>query len=1110
MASALQRQLAQIAATSTHQYDLKAQKSAHGKSLLFEPKVAASQSFEDVYLLCYEGYRDLCALDSRFLQFSKSLFSEQSKVEDRAQMTKEENKKLDHVLEAFITLVGPKLLLKPAQKAVEWLVRRFRVHEENTECLTLTYLPYHNTPQFLALLSILPPHPPRSIRFLAPYIQSPTNPPRRTIVYSAVNTPATFDALQAYTAKVVQAGHHASQAISFWCSITAEAVFGMLESTSSGRRGIQAQKMEEIVLRVLPVLNTCMHSKYGAETVAACYAIVTVLVGKAELGDKMLDSLMEAVALAHDQETLNACLQCLAVVAEQRSPAQLPARVQKKLLAVPNIAQRLSVVSKQCRVTRLALGCALGALSKVGRSDEQQAIFQDLLASGLVVESHTRNALSALVTLIKDCAPGSGERVQLLEMAGALAETPSFLDAMRGAAKSNNIDLESLGLPEAITEPTQPLEADSDDEMLDVDDDASVPKVECPKISVKTFLIADAFSDFTEVADAFEKSLAAGTGKRARAGQFLRSDRLLQKDSMQKALYLTFLARVWCSARLTTARVAALRAATATIKESERASDLQNLVPYLISALADPSPLVRRAAAACITTASSKPSSAKASVWGSSDIYGKASSNIIVLKTEDVSNLLTSVLVPVLEESIMDANFAVTAIKDVIEGSHKSKDHSKHGLKLQTRIALLSYLASHTSLTPLLRVRRTLLPIFKFTGKTSDAVRSNAILPTVRQWCEHSPEDVSKACEAEGIILQDVERAHLSTLVAKEAKSVELLTDIVSGATGKKRTDLVNAAFDQVIAFWPKMKPEPRSPLAHTLLQLSFNESVEAADKLRKERAIETLRTVTLDSATLVALLESVPSAMTMPEGPPAKKRRRTSRNEMARIELSSQDEVQSLLRKLTLVLELIEGSKPGEHPLLFRSLFNVFGELQPLRQQSGSELVYLQSIILSSLSPIVDTLKVSGSPLFIEHAANIMQEQADTAEYESAVRADLLIDCIRHSTSSQVQNGALLLIANLASWVPELILHNLMPIFTFIGSTLLRQQDDYSAQVVDKVRLPLFRNVARLTLSRQSHVWYHSWLRPSAPSTRTSSLAFLICCSASLQHSSIYHCIAV
>jgi U3 small nucleolar RNA-associated protein 10 len=124
--TSLQKQLAVIAASSTHQLDLKAQKTAHGKSLLYEPKVAASQSFDAIYLICSEGYRDLCALDRRFLPFARTLFSEQSKSEDRTQMTKKENAELNSVLEAFITLVGPRLLLKPAEKALEWLVRRFR------------------------------------------------------------------------------------------------------------------------------------------------------------------------------------------------------------------------------------------------------------------------------------------------------------------------------------------------------------------------------------------------------------------------------------------------------------------------------------------------------------------------------------------------------------------------------------------------------------------------------------------------------------------------------------------------------------------------------------------------------------------------------------------------------------------------------------------------------------------------------------------------------------------------------------------------------------------------------------------------------------------------
>lgn len=127
MASALQSQLAQIAAKSTNSHDLKAQKKAHSQSLLFEPRVAAAQDFDTIYQICYEGFQELCQLDSRFISFARNIFSEQSKQEDRTQMTAAQNLELDDVLEDFLGLVGARLLLKPAQKAVEWLVRRFKL-----------------------------------------------------------------------------------------------------------------------------------------------------------------------------------------------------------------------------------------------------------------------------------------------------------------------------------------------------------------------------------------------------------------------------------------------------------------------------------------------------------------------------------------------------------------------------------------------------------------------------------------------------------------------------------------------------------------------------------------------------------------------------------------------------------------------------------------------------------------------------------------------------------------------------------------------------------------------------------------------------------------------
>ena len=126
MATSLAGQLSQVAANSTNALNLKAQKAAHAKSLIFEPRVAASQSFDTIYTLCHEGFQELCLLDGRFLEFQRDIFSEQSQAEDRTQMTSGENSELNKRLEAFLGLVGGKLRLTPGIKAVEWLVRRFR------------------------------------------------------------------------------------------------------------------------------------------------------------------------------------------------------------------------------------------------------------------------------------------------------------------------------------------------------------------------------------------------------------------------------------------------------------------------------------------------------------------------------------------------------------------------------------------------------------------------------------------------------------------------------------------------------------------------------------------------------------------------------------------------------------------------------------------------------------------------------------------------------------------------------------------------------------------------------------------------------------------------
>jgi U3 small nucleolar RNA-associated protein 10 len=833
--------------------------------------------------------------------------------------------------------------------------------------------------------------------------------------------------------------------LSFWSGITVEAIYGILSNSSTGRKDLQDQGIEKLILEVLPVLNICMRAKHGPDTVLACYAIVIMLVHQARLGDKVLDGLMEAVIVAHDEMSLQSCLGCLAIIAMERSKAEIPAKVSRKLLKVPQLVPKLKLVSKQCQADRLALGSALGALAT--SSDEGRSIFYELIASELLPDSRIQLVLSGLVQLLRDSAPGSAEHGELLQVATKLVESKNLLSMLETAATQNNVDLESMGLTVGKTFEIEDIkEVDSDEEMMDVDDEAAEkPQIQMPIITVASFLDAASDIEFAETADAFEQAVSTKQTRR-----FLASDALHGADALRQTRYLSFMARVWSSARPVPARLTAIRAAASSFQKLEAAHALQNLLPYLVHALADPSPLIRRSAAASIGSLAGKVSAkSQTETWGKSDMYGKDTSNISELKAEDATTLLISILQPVLEECVMDASFVIPALKDVLEGT-QLKNHPKHAFKMQTRTAILGFFASHDSLTPVLRTRLCLLPMFNIRGKVSDTVRNNVVVPLLNEWATLSATGATTSSDHAGISLEEADRAHLGAIIPREAKSAQLLEDIIAGTLNKERDVLANTAFDRISASWSSFRSEARHSLAQRMLSLATNESDSPCDKLCRERSLEILRNVTLDSAILVTFLESVPSPTTMPEGPPANKRRRTSRSEMARVELSSDNDVQRLLRKLTLVLELIEGSDPGQHPTLFKSLFNAFAELQPLRQQSGSELVYLQSIILGSLSPIVKALK----------------EQPDTTDYQSAVRADLLIDCIRHSSSPQVQNSALLLISNLASWVPDLILHNLMPVFTFIGSTLLQKVDDYSAQVVDKT---ISRVVPQLAASLRS-----------------------------------------
>jgi hypothetical protein len=115
-----------------------------------------------------------------------------------------------------------------------------------------------------------------------------------------------------------------------------------------------------------------------------------------------------------------------------------------------------------------------------------------------------------------------------------------------------------------------------------------------------------------------------------------------------------------------------------------------------------------------------------------------------------------------------------------------------------------------------------------------------------------------------------------------------------------------------------------------------------------------------------------------------------------------------------------------------------------------------------------------------------------------TGIRLDVLVDIIRGlftflakgfyatdygcpaSESPQAFYQALLLIASLARVAPKSVLHNIMPVFTFMGSNLFHRDDNYSFRVVQKVHVSRLVLVAYyLCCARLSITSFPSWSPP-------------------------------
>ena len=930
-----------------------------------------------------------------------------------------------------------------------------RIHENNTTTLLTTFLPYHTIPAFVTLLSILPKDLPQVYKFLDPYVKSLISPPRAILVHQAIHHSDFLTTLSTYTLDTCRVQQQYPALVSFWAGIMTEAVNGMLDKGRSGRSAIQKNNNQTLLHLIGPTIRDALVMSKVPGLQIACYMVITVYVAKGDLDDGTISALMEQLVAGWTPESLRPGLVCLSILAQCRSAKQMSAKVTRAMLRVQNLPELLADIGKDHDLGKLANGLCLALIDRIYKKGDSRglSLIEPLLLASILSPQQAGVIFKSLLLAaykVDDHVDENGEvRRNLASTIIRLSQVESDVrDVFMQAINDTQVDLDELEIRLDVQIRPRLLPAPSTDdvdmESADVQPQSEtfdaalkrISKVQTqPAGSCLKSRSLDVFGDLCAV-------YLAGLAEPSNVAIFDEFSPIHRDEANKQPFYFSFLMRIWCGPYPTLARVGALDMAKNRLKQNDCIGvDYQAIFPYSMAALNDPSKKVRRAAADLVAVLGSfyKDSSALAHKWGQGTLYDKTES-LEWMDLDTCYKFVRMVLLPSLEECVLNADYVVEITNNALNSSSKStepgpENDKKARLSHNMRRSILTFLALHAVYSPLLILKLRLGSCLRQVKSISGTSRTQLLLPLLKQWASFPADKARQLCSLEKVEESAVDRSSLEVLLPNETEGMEFILDAIQTKELLSRHTFLHAAFMRIRDLWPNMKTETKYIVAQKMLELTQKDWSDDRS-LASTEAADLLRSVELTTDILLYFLETLEPTAKMADEPPPGKRRRTSSSDAHRgLGTQATPEISATLKQVTFVLQLVEGSNPEQHPQLLNALFNTLSELQHFRVLVGSELGYLQSLVLRSLLAMVPAYK----------------DNAELTIDSTGGHGDLLVNCIQKSSSPAVQSTALLLVASLAKVAPDLVLNSVMPIFTQMGTSVLRQSDDYSAHVINQ-----------------------------------------------------------
>ncbi|OUM55271.1 hypothetical protein BVG19_g4778 [[Candida] boidinii] len=1015
-------------ATRTFALDRKKRSNLHSISLIYDSNHAATQDYDSIYLESFEALERLETLDKRFGKFKLSIFSETSINIDRTVQSKEQNDDLNKTIDAFLSLLAPYWHLAISIKAAEWPLRRFQMNVHNSEYFLLSTLPYYDQPIFKRVLYVVTKLPPM-FQWLTGFKKLNNKNPSKHSIIKTFNDVEFYNLYSNFLIDEIKRNNQYRKQLVFFVSMAISTLASLASTTSP--------KLSELVPLSLQVSGSLLTSKDNECKISA-YTLLAVLSSAVPLSKDVILASIDTILIHTANSGLSSqafiCILKLYQTIQSGSNDPLPLKTLK------NLPSNLLFEEDSTFLELIR--------SSPFNNSFICSYLRSIIINNLEIDSNIFNTnLKLSKNQLKLICNDSIKKVISKDEKYPIRFTKLFnfisnanYDILLICLKSNKLPIDNLEMILQTTLINENLiknditngkdNNDNDgDEIIYIKEDLETKleelqsEFETNKSNIDSFLYATKSNDnvFHTLLSLYFKSI-----------QLKITDNFLNVCFNSINSKISFLLRAATSLNAPIkSRTYALKLLNDNLKKLGKKIQTYTILPILCTLLLNESQPIRSNASTVIKTIkeSNNGNNSSKELLLSDTIFGKElSAKLALISPKDARQFISN-LIEFLPDIELDGKLFHKIFANIVSDRKLGK-------------IVLAFFASFANSIDLPSVKLDLITII------INASRSIKGSVSPSKLFEHLLETyISKRtiwfnrCEETGCQFEIFEKqiVNLVSIKEKEENAIAFLEKgINSNFAGL--VDLCSKIISEIL---PSLVFEYQIHIVKVIVERGLNED-STNSSITLYDPIEVLESISLSSELFVEVLKDC--TLTQQEESPAKfpKRRRRS-SASTRQAMKDQDVSKSAsthLKKVTLLLDVLDkaSSKNNFKPSfeLLKILFNILEDLETLGKDGKLPILYSQETLASCMHNVIKLLK---------NSSGSNNTKIDT----SSIRADVVVSAIRSSDSPQVQNKLLLVISSLASMSPELILHSVMPIFTFMGAHTIRQDDEFSSHVVEQ-----------------------------------------------------------